>query len=104
MMSCKQACPYHTLRGCIANEHGVECIMTNTVSHKPMTNADHIRSMTDEELVEALWNIVGAEACLNLTAVACKECRFYELCDITSKEGIRNWLNRPYKGDGDVEE
>ena len=56
MIICGHVCPYNTLDGCKVKEYMGVCPLTNTV--KPikeykMTNADRIRSMTDEEL--ALW-------------------------------------------------
>ena len=52
-MACNQACPYNTLNGCKVNEYGAICPMSNMVfEEKPMTNADRIRAMTDEELAK----------------------------------------------------
>ena len=56
MAICRQACPYNTLNGCKVKEYGGICQLTNTaqpITEYRMTNADRIRSMTDEEL--ALW-------------------------------------------------
>ena len=56
MAICRQACPYNTLDGCKVKEYGGVCQLTNTaqpITEYRMTNADRIRSMTDEEL--ALW-------------------------------------------------
>ena len=56
MAICRQACPYNTLNGCKVKEYGGVCQLTNTsqpITEYRMTNADRIRSMTDEEL--ALW-------------------------------------------------
>lgn len=56
MAICSQACPYNTLDGCKVKEYGGVCQLTNTaqpITEYRMTNADRIRSMTDEEL--ALW-------------------------------------------------
>ena len=56
MAICRQACPYNTLDGCKVKEYSGVCQLTNTsqpITEYRMTNADRIRSMTDEEL--ALW-------------------------------------------------
>lgn len=56
MAICRQACPYNTLDGCKVKEYGGFCQLTNTaqpITEYRMTNADRIRSMSDEEL--ALW-------------------------------------------------
>lgn len=54
-------------------------------THPPMTNADRIRAMTDEELVEFIKNI-------KVRAVLCKAVKnnnaFEELCSA-------EWLQRP---------
>lgn len=55
---------------------------------KPMTNADHIRSMTDDELAELLskpW---------------CENHRFPEECeqfDTDCEACVLDWLKQPYK-------
>ena len=68
---------------------------------KPKTNADRIRSMSDEELAEFLTNI---------NSTNCKDCAFscgwrchpdrddysdFEKC----KEGRKRWLQQPPKGE-----
>ena len=53
MAICRQACPYNTLDGCKVKAYGGVCPLTNTAqpfTEQRMTNADRIRSMTDEEL------------------------------------------------------
>ena len=60
MTICRQACPYNTLDGCKVKEHGGVCQLTNTaqpITEYRMTNADRIRSMTDEELAMLLYEI-----------------------------------------------
>ena len=61
MAICRQACPYNTLDGCKVKEYGGVCQLTNTVqpiTEYRMTNADRIRSMSDEELAE--WALFRA--------------------------------------------
>lgn len=60
MAICRQACPYNTLDGCKVKEYGGICQLTNTVqpiTEYRMTNADRIRSMSDEELAMCLYQI-----------------------------------------------
>lgn len=57
MKACNQLCPWNTLYGCKKPE-SEPCILSNVACEKfepkPQTNADHIRSMSDEELAENL--------------------------------------------------
>ena len=78
MIICGHVCPYNTLDGCKVKEYMGVCPLTNTV--KPikeykMTNADRIRSMSDEELARWL-EYEGGGACA-------------EMC------GWLNWLQQP---------
>lgn len=57
-MGCNQVCPYNTLTGCKVKEHNGICPLSNSVTTKPMTNADRIRAMSDEELAERDVEIV----------------------------------------------
>ena len=99
MAKCRQACPYNTLDGCKVKEYGGICQLTNTVqpiTEYRMTNADRIRSMTNEELVVFLDGFSSQ----------CIECAEYEknqICPIY-KEGhycrpqeIMEWLQQPAK-------
>ena len=55
MDKCGHACPYNTLDGCKVKEYRAICPLTNMatqITEYKMTNADRIRSMTDEELAE----------------------------------------------------
>ena len=55
--TCKQACQWNTIYGCMKPE-SEPCILSNMpcerMESRPKTNADRIRSMTDEELTEVL--------------------------------------------------
>ena len=59
-----------------------ECDMCNKKYFEPITNADRIRSMTDEELAELLRNY------------QCNTCDFIGFCGETDKckEEIFEWL------------
>ena len=63
MAICRQACPYSTLNGCKVKEYGGVCQLTNTpqpITEYRMTNADQIRSMSDDELNELFYEIYNA--------------------------------------------
>ena len=63
MAICRLACPYNTLDGCKVKAYGGVCPLTNTAqpfTEYKMTNADRIRSMTDEELNELFHDIYNA--------------------------------------------
>ena len=66
-------------------------VCVDRVIGKPMTNADRIRSMTDEELVEFIKNI-------KVRAALCKAVKnndaFEELCSA-------EWLQQPAEDDHD---
>ena len=63
------------------------------------TNADHIRSMTDEELMEVLGLIAWADCCINPTCDVCTSCVFYGFCQNKTADDVLEWLKLPYKED-----
>lgn len=68
------------------------CLMP-PFKEKPITNADHIRSMSDEEL--------AAEIVLLHTT--CEVCAKNEMCGemlgiAACVEGVKDWLKQPYEG------
>ena len=88
MANCRQACPYNTLDGCKVKEYNAICPLTNMatpVTEYRTTNADKIRSMSDEELIEFIKNI-------KVRAALCKAIKnndaFEELCSA-------EWLKQP---------
>ena len=93
MTICRQACPYNTLDGCKVKEYGGICQLTNTVqpiTEYRMTNADRIRSMSDEELAGRLV----------FMSTICEFCVKRKKCDDPSgykhcMEGILDWLQQP---------
>ena len=58
---------------------------------KPKTNADHIRSMTDEELAKFIPNWSYTDAC------KCGE--HYVDCNNECEKCVAEWLRQPYKED-----
>ena len=67
MANCRQACPYNTLYGCKVKEYNAICPLINMVTpitEYKMTNADRIRSMSDEELDYFLHKVTyGMDEC-----------------------------------------
>jgi len=61
--------------------------------NQTMTNADHIRSMTDEELKVFLCGIAATNCC--------GACMVQEYC-WGEHNGFGEWLKQPYKEDDDV--
>lgn len=77
MSDCRQCADYEW---CAKNE---ECGM---FKQKQMTNADRIRSMTDEELAELWWERVD-----------CGECPVHKECKLTGQDCKRlalDWLKQ----------
>ena len=79
MANCGQACHYNTLDGCKVKEYNAICPLTNMatpVTEYRMTNADRIRAMSDEKLVEALDYELGCPATGNCEKMNrdCKAC------------------------------
>lgn len=66
----------------------------------PVTNADHIRSMTDEELAEFMFTMLGCVSCQNkLMRGKCTE-EYFEMCIGSGqkcKEFYLKWLKQPHK-------
>lgn len=57
-LSCKHKNVYEPLTKCfVCNFSGIECKNFEMYKPKPQTNADRIRSMTDEELAEWIISI-----------------------------------------------
>ena len=117
MIICGHVCPYNTLDGCKVKEYMGVCPLTNTV--KPikeyrMSNADRIRSMSDEELAEFIRSMVDGSynydfACYKYTNYvthhsdpANKGIYLYK-CDDCESEGIGldvlMWLQMPAEDD-----
>ena len=58
--------------------------------YKPQTNADRIRSMSDEELCEMLTSGIGG--------FDCGTCRDNNECDRECELHCAEWLKQPAKG------
>lgn len=90
MKACRQLCPWNTLYGCKKPE-SEPCILSNMACEKfepkPQTNADHIRSMTDEELATLLSEVEYRRSIGGGGAIWFDD------------EGAMVWLKQPYKED-----
>jgi hypothetical protein len=64
-----------------------------------MTNADHIRSMTDEELATALAVLTKNDVCMNPSATTCESCPFCAFCSDCMEGSELDWLKQPHKED-----
>ena len=62
---------------------------TYGLDNDPMTNADHIRTMTDEELCEFLYLYKFCDMCEE----GCAECHYHGDCE----RRLADWLKQPYK-------
>ena len=62
----------------------------------PMTNADHIRAMSDEELAKILnaFTAYFEECNRSLTDTDCHDCELCELCGLGEGKAI-DWLKQP---------
>ena len=81
MDNCGQACQYNTLYGCKVKEYNAICPLTNMakpITEYKMTNADRIRSMSDEELAKIMEHELGCPVTGDCAKMSkdCKACWF----------------------------
>ena len=66
----------------------------------PETNADHIRSMTDEELADYMSEHSIDDFCYIICGGECKAvATFNKTSGQRCREIVSNWLKQPYGGD-----
>ena len=103
MAICRQACPYNTLDGCKVKEYGGICQLTNTVqpiTEYRMTNADRIRSMSDDELATHLHDIGwDCHLCAEHGRLDNEPLLLGEKCDEKCVEHCLEWLKKPAEED-----
>lgn len=89
-MKCNQICKWNSNAGCV-KPYGVPCILENvSLTDKKATNADRIRSMSDEELA---WELM----LWRCEAVAKHHGVSSEYPD--TQKTILDWLRKPAKED-----
>lgn len=67
---------------------------------KPMTNADRIRAMTDEELANCLYEIgFDCHLCSEHERLSDNPFLRYEKCDEKCTEHCLKWLQQPAEGE-----
>ena len=97
MAICRQACPYNTLDGCKVKAYGGVCPLTNTaqpITEYRMTNADRIRSMTNDDLVVFLD--VFSSQCIECAEYGKNEnCPIYKEGHYCRPKDIMEWLQQP---------
>ena len=97
MAICRLACPYNTLDGCKVKEYGGVCQLTNTaqpITEYRMTNADRIRSMTNDDLVVFLD--VFSSQCIECAEYGKNEnCPIYKEGHYCRPKDIMEWLQQP---------
>ena len=97
MAICRLACPYNTLDGCKVKAYGGVCPLTNTaqpITEYRMTNADRIRSMTNDDLVVFLD--VFSSQCIECAEYGKNEnCPIYKEGHYCRPKDIMEWLQQP---------
>lgn len=97
MANCRQACPYNTLDGCKVKEYNAICPLTNMatpITEYKMTNAQKIRSMSDDELVVFLDEF--SSRCIECVEDAKnKSCPIYKEGYYCRPQDIMEWLQQP---------
>lgn len=63
---------------------------------KPQTNADRIRAMSDEELMQLLFTKVS---CGHICSFCVPTMRAERKCDGHCRNGVLKWLQQPAKGE-----
>ena len=88
--NCSQVCKWNTYEYGCTKPLAETCPLINlNAKPKPMTNADRIRAMSDEEMAEFIISIpmcVGEDEDLNCEIDVCKEC-------------FLKWLRQPAEED-----
>lgn len=94
--TCNQACRWNTIYGCMKPE-SEPCILSNMpcerMESRPKTNADRIRSMTDEELADYLAPTFSCYGCPARNY--CEKDEAGTDCNAL----VNGWLKQPYGGD-----
>ena len=57
-----------------------------------MTRFEKIKNMSLEEMTDAVLTLVCNDVCLNNYESNCDECIFYDLCQISPEDDVKEWL------------
>ena len=97
-MECNQICKWNSNAGCV-KPYGIPCILENvSPTDKKATNADHIRAMSDEDLVVFLDEF--SSRCLGCAGdVENKNCPIYKNGHYCRPQDIMEWLQQPAEGE-----
>ena len=87
----KKDCPDRTTQDSLRMV--ISC--SDYMEHKP-TNADRIRAMTDEELMQLLFTKIS---CGNICSFCVPTMRTESKCDGHCRNGVSKWLQQPAEGD-----
>ena len=95
-MKCNQICKWNSNVGCV-KPYGVPCILENvSPTDKKATNADRIRSMSDEELAKHLVDIGwDCHLCAEHRRLDNDPLLRGEKCDEKCAEHCLEWLQQP---------
>lgn len=74
-------------------------INVNRLLQTPMTNADRIRAMTDEELAEWLADMFDCHYCSEYERIGDNPLLSAEQCDQKCEQHCLKWLKQPVKED-----
>lgn len=95
MMKCKEC---RDFKQCLYEANRLEQIFDPEYEFAdcfaPISNAGHIRSMSDEELLEFLFNKVSSD---DICEFCVPTLRISTKCDGHCRNGILKWLKQPYK-------
>ena len=97
--NCSQVCKWNTYEYGCTKPLAETCPLINlNAKPKPMTNADRIRAMSDEELAGLIRVIYMSEEC-PLGTLECETCFFKEVCAGTYFGKEIEWLQQPAEED-----
>ena len=60
-----------------------------------LSNADRIRTMSDDELAEILALLTKHDLCLNPSATSCDDCLLFSFCSGCTEGDELYWLQQP---------
>ncbi len=98
--TCKAESRYEVIIKTDSEEHynATEDFARRLIDHaKTMTNADRIRAMSDEELMQLLFTKIS---CGHICSFCVPSMRTECKCDGHCRNGVLKWLKQPTEGEG----